>query len=282
MTTNQFNPASFVRAVSFPAVSFKSFEEFQSYSEKHQSALDNRYAYEVSMATHESFLTHKGTCASCLRPATFASSTQGGKKAPDGRTLPNWREEMRCDCEDRFIGRHRAVIHFLMATVLAPWTRMLLFGPTEGTDRRLASLVEEVTSISRLERQRAGPAGSSSPVLSAPSAAFHAVVSQDYLQWVPPLHAALAEILRVLVPGGRFIFTIPFHHTAPTSELVTNDALSLTGELPVEFRGSEHKVGWDLLSLLKRTGFREAAAYLYWSEELGYLGSTNFIFKAVK
>jgi hypothetical protein len=55
-----------------------------------------------------------------------------------------------------------------------------------------------------------------------------------------------------------------------------------TRGMPTEFRGAEHKLGWDLLPMLRRIGFRQAAAYLYWSEELGYLGNTNFIFKAVK
>ena len=34
--------------------------------------------------------------------------------------------------------------------------------------------------------------------------------------------------------------------------------------------------------MLREAGFRDAAAYLYWSEELGYLGPMNFIFRAVK
>jgi SAM-dependent methyltransferase len=282
MAAKQFNIGSFVRSPRFPAVAFKSHEEFQSYLREHQSGLDAHYAYELSLATNDAFLTCKGTCAPCLRPSTFVSSTQDGERTTDGRRMPNWREQMRCDCEDRLIERQRALIHFLQATVLTPWTHMLLFGPSSEADRRLKSLAEATTPVLRLRRQAALGNGPSMPILDAPSANFHAVVSQDYLQYVPPLQAALAEIFRVLVPGGRFVFTIPFHFTAPESEFIAKDVLSFAPEAPMEFRGSAHKLGWDLLSLLTQAGFRDAAAYLYWSEELGYLGSMNFLFKAVK
>ncbi len=282
MATNNFNIASFARSPRFPAVAFRSHADFQSYLRDHQSALDAHYAYELSLATNDAFLTCKGTCAPCLRPATFVSSTQDGERTADGRRIPNWREQMRCDCEDRLIERQRALIHFLQATVLTPWTRMLLFGPPSQADRRLESLAEATTPVLHLRRQAALGNGPSMPILDAPSANFHAVVSQDYLQFVPPLQAALAEIFRVLVPGGRFVFTIPFHFTAATSEFITRDVLAFAQETPMEFRGSAHKLGWDLLPLLTRAGFQDAAAYLYWSEELGYLGSMNFLFKAVK
>ena len=201
---------------------------------------------------------------------------------PDGRRMPNWREQMRCDCEDRLIARQRALIHFLQATVLTPWTHLLLFGPPSEADRRLESLADATTRVRRLRRSAASVNGPSGALLDAPSAAFHAVVSQDYLQFVPPLEAAVEEIFRVLVPGGRFVFTIPFHFTEPTSEFIAKEVLSFASETPTEFLGSGHKLGWDLLSLLMQVGFRDAAAYLYWSEELGYLGSMNFLFKAVK
>ena len=282
MATNQFNNASFVRSPRFPAVAFKSQHEFQSYLKEHQSGLDIHYAYETSLATHNAFLTCKGTCAPCLRPATFVSATQDGERTTDGRRMPNWREQMRCDCEDRLIGRQRALIHFLQASVLAPWTHMLQFGPPGDADRRLKSLVEEATAVLRLRRSATSANGPSVPLLDAPSASFHAVVSQDYLNFVPPLQAAMDEIFRVLVPGGRFVFTIPFYFTAPTSEFISKEVLAFAAETPMEFRGAGHKLGWDLLSMLTQTGFRDATAYLYWSEELGYLGSMNFLFKAVK
>jgi SAM-dependent methyltransferase len=281
-SASQLNVSSLVRSARFPAVGFRSYDAFQAYLRDHQSELDAHYAYETSLATLDAILTCKGTCASCLRPSTFESSTQEGARMPDGRRMPNWREHMRCDCEHRLIGRQRAVIHFLQATVLTPWTHMLMFGPPNEADRRLESLVAAATKVPCLRRSVAYVEGLSQPLLDAPSGKFHAVVSQDYLQFVPPLQAALFEIHRVLVPGGRFVFTIPFHVAEAKSEFTAERDLSFAPETPMEFFGSQHKLGWDLTEMLAQAGFRDATAYLYWSEELGYLGSMNFLFKAVK
>jgi SAM-dependent methyltransferase len=46
--------------------------------------------------------------------------------------------------------------------------------------------------------------------LTYPNASFDLVLTSETLEHVPDLIAALHEIHRVLVPGGRHIFTIPF------------------------------------------------------------------------
>src|SRR4051812_13519245 len=45
--------------------------------------------------------------------------------------------------------------------------------------------------------------------LTYPDAAFDLVLTSETLEHVPDLAAALAEVRRVLVPGGRHIFTVP-------------------------------------------------------------------------
>jgi SAM-dependent methyltransferase len=209
-----------------------------------------------------------------LRPVQFLSVTEGVVALKDGRRMPDWNQQMRCDCVDGLIARERVLIHFLQASALAPWAQTLVFGPCSIT-HRLAPLVDAVTLVPRLQSSQA-------PVLDAPDERFHLVVAQDYLHVVPPLQSALTEIFRVLVTGGRFVFTVPFQFTAASSELMNPAAFSFAPEMPTEFRGVEHKFGWDLLRMLRAIGFRQASTYLYWSEELGYLGNTNFIFKAVK
>jgi SAM-dependent methyltransferase len=209
-----------------------------------------------------------------LRPVEFLSVTEDGAALKDGRRMPDWNQQMRCDCADGLTARERVLIHFLQASVLASWAQLLVFGPC-SIAHRLTPLVGAVTPVPRLQSSQA-------PVLDAPSERFHLVVAQDYLNVLPPLQSALTEIFRVLVAGGCFVFTVPFQCTAASSELMDAAAFSFAPEMPTEFRGIEHKFGWDLLPMLRAIGFRQATAYLYWSEELGYLGNTNFIFKAVK
>ena len=262
-----FDIASFACAPKFPAMRFTSQAEFQDFLAAEQGTLDARYMYEQSLATREPSLVQHGTCAPCLRPAIFTSGTEGGERLKDGSHVPNWREGMHCNCCDHLSNRHRALLHFVQATGVLPWTRLLLLGAPEPADARLAAMVSETVTVR--------------PFIAAPEAnAFHLAVSRDYLQHVPPLGAALAGLCAALVEGGRFIFTVPFHHNAATSELM--DIAAFAGRVPGEFREASHKFGWDLLDRLRAAGFRDAAAYLYWSEELGYLGPMNFIFRAVK
>jgi len=274
------SPASFARAPRFPATGFRSYEEFQSYLAQNQSALDAHYEYECALATREARIVRPGTCAPCLRPAQFTSAAQNGEKLPDGRHFPNWREEMRCDCEDRLIGRQRAVIHFLQVSGLLPWMHLLSFGTPGDSNQRLQSMTAKTLIVPRPHATSNQP--SALPHLGITRAAVHFAVSQDYLQFVPPIAAILSEIREALIDGGRFIFTAPFHFSERSTALIPDEATSFAKAPVMEFRGTAHKFGWDLLDLLKAAGFRDAAAYLYWSEELGYLGSMNFIFRAIK
>jgi hypothetical protein len=273
-------PASFARAPRFPGTGFRSHDEFKTYLAQHQGALDGYYEYELSLATRDAGIVRPGTCAPCLRPATFTSLAQNGEKLSDGRHFPNWREEMRCDCADRLISRQRALIHFLQASGLMPWMHLLLFGTQGDADSRLESMVAKTFIVPRARAPSYHAAAL--PHLGLAPACAHLAVSQDYLQFVPPIAAILSEIREALIDGGRFIFTAPFHFSERSTTLIPADATSFAKAPVMEFRGTPHKFGWDLLDLLKASGFRDVAAYLYWSEELGYLGSMNFIFRAIK
>jgi hypothetical protein len=253
-----FEIGSFALSPRFPAVRLPDAAAFRQYLNQEQGRLDARYTYEQSLASSEPEIRQSGTCAPCLRPATYTSATAGGTPGAGGRLVPNWRESLICDCRDQLNNRQRAMLHFVQATGILPWARLLLAGPPAAVDTRLASLAAS------MEVMR--------PFGSPPaSEGFHMAISHDYLQHVPRLDAALVALRAQLLDGGRFVFTVPFHHDLEASE-------RLGGESPEP----PHKFGWDLLDRLRQAGFRDAAAYLYWSEELGYLGPMNFIFRAVK
>lgn len=267
--------------VRFPSVSFVSLAEFEEYLRDTRSRLDARHTYELSLASAEDEILRDGTCAPCLRRARFTARTIGGEALDDGRLRPNWREQLICDCEDRLNNRHRALLHFLVAEAgLRPWSRVLLFGPPSAVDRRIAAAAASLVSIPRLGFARAG-AGVQGYRLEAEDAAVHLVVSADALHRVPPLVALLAELRRVLVPGGSFVFTVPFHAGAARSVARLEGLPRVSGRLPTEAGSEVHALGWDLLDRLHDAGFGIARAHAYWSDELGYLGSGNMIFSAV-
>ena len=242
-----------------------------------QPRMDARYLYERSLAVTGETILRDGTCAPCLRPARFTARTAGGEALADGRLVPNWREELTCDCEDRLNNRNRAMLHFLAAVAgLRTWSRVLLFGPPGPADRRIAAMAGGIARSAPRPRRAAGDAGAGHR-LAAADAAFHLAVSSDYLHRVPPLEPALGELRRVLVPGGQLVFTVPFRALAARTVTRLDGLPRVAGRLPTEAGGEVHELGWDILDLLRAAGFTDARAHIYWSDELGYLGPFNMI-----
>jgi SAM-dependent methyltransferase len=108
------------------------------------------------------------------------------------------------------------------------------------------------------------------------------IISTDVLEHVPEIEPAIAEAGRVLRPGGRFLFSLPFK---PGLDVSVQRAQLRDGEVvhlhepqfhgnPVSAEGSlvfwDH--GWDLLDRLHRHGFANAHLVGYWSALYGYLG----------
>lgn len=119
--------------------------------------------------------------------------------------------------------------------------------------------------------------------LSFADASCSAVISNDVLEHVPDIDRALAEAARVLVPGGRLIFSVPFwadrFATVRRAEIRDGRVVDL---LPAQYHGNPvdpeggslvfWDFGWDLLDRCRSAGFGDAHAIGYWSAELGYLG----------
>ena len=261
----------------FPAVSFISQAEFNEYCRVAQPVLDTRYLHESSLTTRDDTVLQLGTCAPCLRRAVFTSDTARWERMADGRRIPQWNDALACDCEDALTNRARALLHFVQSAAgLRDWSRLLLFGPAARVDRRLTALAGTTTRLARLLPGES----SGSYRLDAETGSFHLAVAVDYLHRVPPLRAALAELRRVLTPGGSLVLTVPFRYRA--ARTMTSARLpDVAGRLAVEYREAVHEIGWDVLDLLRSVGFRHAAVHSFWSNELGYLGSFNMILHAV-
>ena len=264
-------PATQVR---FPAVSFASRAEFIAYCGSSRVLLDTRYLHERALALPLGEHSRPGTCAPCLRQTNFSLTTEGGEQLADGRIVPNWREQLVCDCADRLNNRHRAVLHFIETTVtLAPWQRILAFGQLSEAETRLCVRLGDPVFAPRLIVRP-----DLSRALAAADASCHLALALDYLQLVPPLPRVLAELRRVLVPGGTLVFTVPFRWDRPATR--SHVDLSVEAALPVDSPHEVHEIGWDILDRLREAGFARGRVHAYWSDELGYLGPFNTIFSA--
>ncbi|MGC3997199.1 MAG: class I SAM-dependent methyltransferase [Anaeromyxobacter sp.] len=123
-----------------------------------------------------------------------------------------------------------------------------------------------------------------------PDGAFEAVLSSDVLEHVPRPAAALAELYRVLAPGGHAIFTVPFHGHRFCAEVraepgpdgtVRHLAPPVYHEDPVRPEGALVYTIFGIESLceLERVGFEPRLVRVR-SPLLGILGSNGLVVHA--
>ncbi|MBV9538985.1 MAG: methyltransferase domain-containing protein [Acidisphaera sp.] len=262
-------------AADFPATSFASKLDFDRYLSAHRAILDQIYRHERTFATAAPCSAFPGTCAPCFRAANFTGRPDLAAALPDGRCVPDWRESMVCNCRDRLNARQRATLHFLLSkTGITVWTRVLALGYATDLDRRITEHAPRLARCSHLVRE------DGAWQLRAATRSVDVALASDTLHMMPPLDPALAEIRRVLAPGGQFVFTVPFRLFAPATVSRVSELPRSNDDLPAIVGHEVHEIGWDILDRLRACGFRRAHGYTYRSEELGYFGIHNMIFAA--
>ncbi|MEB2285467.1 MAG: class I SAM-dependent methyltransferase [Myxococcales bacterium] len=238
--------------------------------------------------------TLPGFCTTCSSAVDFAVDFEGAWQAPDGFVVPNWREFMNCPS----CGMNARV---RMMQSLS--TAVLLDGPDKN--HFAAYLMEQVTPFyawacrtfpwaSWTGSEFLGPGVSSGTIhegilhedaecLSFASASFDLLVSCDVLEHVDQPARALAEIGRVLKPGGTAILSFPMDPHLDANR--RRAEVTMTGDVkhlqpPIYHRNPLSPAGslvftdfgWEILEQMRISGLTDAAMYVYWSFELGYLG----------
>jgi SAM-dependent methyltransferase len=117
--------------------------------------------------------------------------------------------------------------------------------------------------------------------LDFPDQCFNVVVSNDVLEHVPDIDAALRETARILKPGGAFLATFPFfferdkgarfaslvdgkNHFHILPPIYHGNPMSDEGSLVYEIPG------WDILGRARAAGFGSAVMRLICSASRGY------------
>ena len=119
--------------------------------------------------------------------------------------------------------------------------------------------------------------------LSFDDSSFKLALSFDVLEHVHDFKTALAEMARVLKPGGYLVLTAPFMHDR--YETMQRAKLDDNGEIvhliepeyhldPVSTQGvlCFQTFGWDLLDAAREAGFHDAAMVHPWDISLGLIG----------
>lgn len=128
--------------------------------------------------------------------------------------------------------------------------------------------------------------------LSFSNGEFDLAMSLDIFEHIPDYRKAFSEMCRILAPGGRLVFSIPFFHEIETTRVRASiDFGGIIHHLPPEIHGNPvsndgslcfQNFGWDILDDLRAIGFSDAKGSLYWGPWQGHFGLPFFIFSALK
>lgn len=241
-----------------------------------------------------------GFCYVCGCKSRFLSDFQYGAVEKDGMKVPNWRERMVClGCN--LNNRMRAAIQ-LFEQIGAPASDSRIYVTEQITPlyKWLHSQYPLTVGSEYLgeslpwgEADSHGVRNESVTRLTFPDNSLDHILSFDVFEHVPEYAKALQECLRCLKPGGMLMFTVPFRLDSHAH--LERARLTEKGEvehlLPAEYHGDPlssegclcfRHFGWVLLDELRAIGFVRVAAYLYWSDQLGYLGGEQIAFAGFK
>jgi len=127
---------------------------------------------------------------------------------------------------------------------------------------------------------------------SFPSDHFDFVLSSDVLEHVPEPGDAFIEIRRILKPGGKLIFTVPFVEDRQESDrrAIEDEAGEVVLLTEPQYHGDPLNpngillftlFGWDVLEMARNAGLACYVRKLYMLR-YGIIGSGNSVFMAVK
>lgn len=218
--------------------------------------------------------------------------------AHDG--IVNWREWMVCEVT-RLNNRLRAALHLLDLEIgLLPDDTVYLTEQLSPFHRYLASRHPRLigseflgAATPRGECDARGIRNEDLTNLSFPTASLDVVMTFDCLEHLPDVSPCLREIGRVLKPGGRLMWSVPFRRDLERN--LIRASLGADGRIvhhePPEYHGDPLNpagclcythFGWEMLGQVRAAGFRDAYALSYWSDVFGYLGTEQFMFFAVR
>ncbi len=117
---------------------------------------------------------------------------------------------------------------------------------------------------------------------------FKHVLSFDCFEHIPQYQLALQQLSRVIQPGGRLLFSVPFDLSAQNTlvRASVNQAGEIRHHVTPEYHGnpvskqgslSFYTFGWDLLDKIIEAGFKKSYGVMYWSKRYMYLGGPQLL-----
>ena len=251
---------------------------------------------EMHEFTGKKSFYYYGNCAVCNSPQPFIVDYQFAEQI-DGRCVPNWRERLicpNCGCNSR----QRLIIHKIFNYYKSDM-QILMYERATNVFEKVKREIPEVKGFEYLGDECQGKNVIDGIdcedicELSYADEEFSLLVSNDVFEHVYNYEAAFREAYRVLEPGGKMIFMVPFDGNKNTTirrvekgkeGIIFTDSqwyhdCPITGQKPLLVY---QIFGWDILDTLKKCGFSDVYAKVYYGLKEGYLGYLPLYFEAVK
>lgn len=219
------------------------------------------------------------------------------ERGGDGKI--NWRETLNCAVTG-FNNRMRATFH-LFDIEMAPYpdceiyiteqiTPIYTYFKSKYPSTIGSEFLGERCPYGTIDKN--GVRNETLTALSFPDQSFDILISLDVLEHIPDYQLAFKECARVLRPGGKMLWSVPFAANSPSNIVrakIEND--KIVHILPPEYHGDPLSTdgvlcfqyfGWEMVEMMRDVGFQDAYALCYHSNEFGYLGGEQFMFVAFK
>jgi len=211
----------------------------------------------------------------------------------------NWREQLVCPVTG-LNNRLRAAVHLADSELgLIPGESIYLTEQTTPLFRFFQKRHPKIVDSEYLESKvsqgsidKSGIRNEDLTRLSFEDKSFDIVLSFECLEHVPNFDKAMKEMARVLKPGGKMMWSVPFRSDRETN--LNRAELKPDGTIvhhePPEYHGDPLNpegclcfthFGWQMLDQVKNAGFQTVYAVFYWSDIFCYFGR-GVIFVAIK
>jgi SAM-dependent methyltransferase len=270
--------------------------EFQAHTARNQAEAAARRKAELGLAQPTSRFNTPGFCFVCGQWTEFSSTWEYAYDI-EGKRHVNWREHLLCPgCS--LNNRLRATVHLLALIGLTKGARIYITEQSSALFRHLQTRFPFVigsehlgAAVARGQTNAAGIRNEDLTRLTFCSGTMDAVMSFDVFEHIPNYEKAFAECVRILKPGGKMLFCVPFDSTSARNRIRArvNPDGTIEHLAPPEYHYDPlnaegclcfQHFGWEMLEQLKQAGFAKVSALCYYSRDYGYIGGEQIQFLA--